>query len=50
MSEFEFKNNFVKFLQTSLDTWGSEKNLEIVMNKETIQGLLKELQGVKKYE
>jgi len=43
MNEFKFKDNFVKFLQISLYTWGSEKSLEIVMNKETIQGLLKEL-------
>lgn len=41
--ETKTKDNFVRFLEHSLETWGSEKNLEIVMSKETIEALVKEI-------
>jgi hypothetical protein len=43
MSEFDYKGNFVKFLKISLDTWGNENTLEIVMTKKDIEGLLNSL-------
>ena len=43
MVEFDYRNNFVKFLETRLETWKYEKTLTIVMSKSSVQELLKEL-------
>lgn len=43
MVKFDYKNNFVKFLEISLETWKEEKTLTIVMSKSSVQELLKEL-------
>lgn len=43
-----YKINFVNFLQHSLETWKNEKTLTIIMSKETIENLVKELKGESK--
>lgn len=44
--KLEYLKQFQNFLQTSLDIWGKERTIEVVMSKETISNLFNDIKFV----